>query len=173
MIWTILPIESKWNSRLPPQLNRCLFQIHASTMISKIPAIESEWNLLLSISTKSLCFLDRPSRWFGQTLYHDTTPGSFGCTETILGETFKTSSNGTLPINDLMEMAELVLDINFSAADGKYYRQIRGGAMGSAFTQILANTYMLEWEHDFAQHQLSSNEIYGRCVEVWTSIRSE
>jgi hypothetical protein len=71
---------------------------------------------------------------------------------------------GTLSINDLMEIAELVLDTNCFAYDGKYDRQIRGGAMGSAFTQTLANIYMLEWEHDFVQHQLSNNEIYGRCV---------
>ena len=80
---------------------------------------------------------------------------------------------GTLSINDLMEMAELVLDTNCFAYDGKYYRQIRGGAMGSAFRQTLANIYMLEYEHDFVQHQVSNNEIYGRCVEVWTSILFE
>ena len=73
---------------------------------------------------------------------------------------------GTLSVNDLMEMAQLVLDTNCFAYDGKYYRQIRGGAMGSAFTQTLANIYMLEWEHDFIRHQLSNNEIYGRCVEA-------
>ncbi|CAF0814656.1 unnamed protein product [Didymodactylos carnosus] len=62
-------------------------------------------------------------------------------------------------------MAELVLDTNCFAYDGKYYRQIRGGAMGSAFTQTLASIYMLEWEHDFVQHQRSNNEIYGRYID--------
>ena len=72
---------------------------------------------------------------------------------------------GTLSVNDVMEMAQLVLDTNFFAYEGKYYRQSRGGAMGSAFTQTLANIYMLEWEHDLVQHQLSNNEIYGRYID--------
>lgn len=61
-----------------------------------------------------------------------------------------------------MRMARLILDMNCSAYDDKYDRQVRGGAMGSAFTQVLANIYMLEWEQDLIQHQLSNNEIYGR-----------
>jgi hypothetical protein len=46
----------------------------------------------------------------------------------------------------------------------KYYKQIHGGAMGSAFTQVLANIYMLEWEQDLIDYQLKHNEIYGRFV---------
>ena len=34
--------------------------------------------------------------------------------------------------------------------------------MGSAFTQVLANIYMFEWEQDLIQHQLNRSEIYGR-----------
>ena len=37
---------------------------------------------------------------------------------------------GTLSIDDLMDMAQLVLNTNCFAYEGKYYRQIRGGAMG-------------------------------------------
>jgi hypothetical protein len=37
--------------------------------------------------------------------------------------------------------------------------------MGSAFTQVLANIYMYEWEQDLIQHQASRHEIYGRFVE--------
>ena len=72
---------------------------------------------------------------------------------------------GTSSITDLMEMAELVLDANCVAYDGIYYRQIRGGAMGSVFTQTLANIYMLAWDYDFIQHRLSNNEIYGRYID--------
>ena len=46
----------------------------------------------------------------------------------------------------------------------KYYQQKRGGAMGSAFTQVFANIYMLEWEQDLIKHQASKHEIYGRFV---------
>ena len=69
---------------------------------------------------------------------------------------------GTLSIDHIMRMARLILDSNSFAYNHKYYKQIRGGAMGSAFTQVLANIYMLEWEEDLIQHQTSRNEIYGR-----------
>ena len=39
----------------------------------------------------------------------------------------------------IMKMARLVLDTNCFAYQNKYYKQIRGGAVGSTFTQVLAN----------------------------------
>jgi hypothetical protein len=61
-------------------------------------------------------------------------------------------------------MARVILDNNCFAYKDKYYIQIQGGAMGSAFTQVLANIYMFEWEQDLIQHQLKHGEIYGRFV---------
>ena len=49
---------------------------------------------------------------------------------------------GTLSINDIMRTARLVLDTNYFAYKDKYYLQIRGGAMESAFTMTLANVYV-------------------------------
>ena len=72
---------------------------------------------------------------------------------------------GTLSIDDLIDMAQLVLNTNCFAYEGKYYRQIRGGAMGSAFTQTLANIYMWEWENDLVRHQEASDDIYGRYID--------
>jgi hypothetical protein len=92
--------------------------------------------------------------------------GALDALRRFLEKHLKNHKIGTLSINDIMEMAHLVLDTNCFAYEGKYYRQVRGGAMGSAFTQTLANIYMLEWEHDLVQHQLSNNEIYGRSVHV-------
>lgn len=69
---------------------------------------------------------------------------------------------GTLALDHIMKMARLILDTNCFVFNDKYYKQIRGGAMGSAFTQVLANIYMLEWEQDFIQHQRVNHEIYGR-----------
>jgi hypothetical protein len=37
--------------------------------------------------------------------------------------------------------------------------------MGSAFTQVLANIYMLEWKQDLIKHQEIHHEIYGRLVK--------
>ena len=69
---------------------------------------------------------------------------------------------GTLTIDHIMRVARLVLDTNCFAYNEKYYRQVRGGAMGSAFTQVFANIYMLEWEQDLIRCQSSKNEIYER-----------
>ncbi|CAF1440615.1 unnamed protein product [Rotaria sordida] len=72
---------------------------------------------------------------------------------------------GTLRIDDIMRMARLVLDTNIFAYENKYYRQIRGGAMGSAFTQTLANIYMLDWEQQLMHDQQADQEIYGRYID--------
>ena len=71
---------------------------------------------------------------------------------------------GTFTIDHIMKMARLILDTNCFAYNNRYYRQIRGGAMGSAFTQVLANIYMLQWEQDLIQYQTKHNEIYGRSA---------
>jgi hypothetical protein len=73
---------------------------------------------------------------------------------------------GTLTINHIMRMARLILDTNCFAYNNTYYRQIRGGAMGSAFTQVLANIYMLEWEQDLIRYQMEHGEIYGRFDDI-------
>jgi len=65
-----------------------------------------------------------------------------------------------------MKMARLILDTNCFVYNNQYYRQTSGGAMGSAFTQVLANIYMLEWEQDLIQYQAMHNEIYGRFVYI-------
>ena len=63
-----------------------------------------------------------------------------------------------------MRMARLVLDTNYFAYKDKYYLQIRGGAMGSAFTMTLANIYTLEWEQPLVEHQQACGVLYGRSV---------
>ena len=44
----------------------------------------------------------------------------------------------------------------------KYYKQIRGGAMGSACTQVLADIYVKKWEHSLVQEQQKQQELYFR-----------
>ena len=68
----------------------------------------------------------------------------------------------TLSTDHIMRMARLILASNCFAYNHKYYKQIRVGAMGSDFTQVSANSYMLEWEEDLTRHQTSRNEIYAR-----------
>ncbi|CAF1173327.1 unnamed protein product [Rotaria sordida] len=73
---------------------------------------------------------------------------------------------GTFAIDHIMKMARLILDTNCFAYNNKYYKQIRGAAMGSAFTQVLANIYMFEWEQDLIQYQEKHNGIYGRLNSI-------
>ncbi|CAF1487064.1 unnamed protein product [Adineta steineri] len=70
-----------------------------------------------------------------------------------------------MTINTLMKLAGIVLDTNSFAYEGKYYKQIRGGAMGSPFTMTLANIYMLKWEQSLIEHQKAHNELYGRYID--------
>jgi hypothetical protein len=74
---------------------------------------------------------------------------------------------GTLSIDHIWRIARLILENNSFAYNDKYYVQVRGGAMGSAFTQVYANIYMLEWEQDLIQHQKAHHEIYGRLVNYF------
>ena len=67
-----------------------------------------------------------------------------------------------LSVDTIMKLSRLVLDTNYFVYDEKYYRQIKGGAMGSPFTMTLANVYMLEWEQPLIDLQTSQDELYGR-----------
>ena len=72
---------------------------------------------------------------------------------------------GPFTIDHIMKIARLILDTNTFVYNDKYYRQTRGGAMGSAFTQVLANIYMYQWEQDLIRHQAANNEICGRFID--------
>ena len=69
---------------------------------------------------------------------------------------------GNLSVDTILKLARVVLDTNYFVYDQKYYRQIKGGAMGSPFTMTLANVYMLEWEQSLIESQLRQGELYGR-----------
>ena len=71
---------------------------------------------------------------------------------------------GNLSVDTILKLARLVLDTNYFVYDDKYYRQIKGGAMGSPFTMTLANVYMLEWEQPLIESQRNQGEIYGRYI---------
>jgi hypothetical protein len=71
---------------------------------------------------------------------------------------------GNLSVDTILKLARLVLDTNYFVYNQKYYRQIKGGAMGSPFTMTLANVYMLEWEQSLIESQFEQGELYGRYV---------
>src|SRR5580698_9815435 len=60
-------------------------------------------------------------------------------------------ANRGLPINTIKTLLLHVLENSFfvlqlPSLEPKFYKQIKGGAMGSACTQILADIYMGKWE---------------------------
>ena len=73
---------------------------------------------------------------------------------------------GSLSMDCIMKMARLILDNNYFAYENKHYQQIRGGAIGSSFTQVLANIYMYEWEEDLIHFQAMHHDIYGQFVKL-------
>ncbi|CAF1290969.1 unnamed protein product [Rotaria sp. Silwood1] len=70
-----------------------------------------------------------------------------------------------ISIDTIVELGRIVLKANAFVCGNKFYRQIIGGAMGSAFTLTLANIFMWKWERQTILPKLGSHEIYGRYVD--------
>ena len=51
-----------------------------------------------------------------------------------------------MTLDAIESLARIVLTENVFIYKNNYYRQIKGGAMGSAFTLTLANIFMWDWE---------------------------
>ena len=58
-----------------------------------------------------------------------------------------------IPLDTIRKLARLVLTENVFSYEKKFYRQILGGAMGSAFTLTLANIFMWTWEKELVHRQ--------------------
>jgi hypothetical protein len=69
-----------------------------------------------------------------------------------------------IPIDAIRKLARLVLEENVFSYEKTFYRQVVGGAMGSAFTLTLANIFMWKWEQHLVRRPAMVNEIYGRYV---------
>ena len=67
-----------------------------------------------------------------------------------------------ISIDTIIELARIVLQENVFVYKNKFYRQIIGGAMGSAFTLTLANIFMWKWQQETILCKLPSHEYYGR-----------
>ncbi|CAF3301814.1 unnamed protein product [Rotaria socialis] len=70
-----------------------------------------------------------------------------------------------IPIDIIRKLALIVIKENVFVYEKKFYRQVIGGAMGSAFTLTLANIFMWKWERQLVHRLEVSNEIYGRYVD--------
>ncbi|CAF1549784.1 unnamed protein product [Adineta ricciae] len=71
----------------------------------------------------------------------------------------------SIPFDTIRKLGRIVLTENVFIYEKKFYKQIIGGAMGSAFTLTLANIFMWKWEKELVRRQVASNEIYGRYID--------
>jgi hypothetical protein len=75
---------------------------------------------------------------------------------------FKHTHVQGMAIDAIESLAGIVLIENVFIYENKYFRQIKGGAMGSPFTLTLANIFMWHWEQQLVEQHKNSNELYGR-----------
>jgi hypothetical protein len=85
----------------------------------------------------------------------------------MLGQNKINKVNGEIPINTVRTLFKHVLENAFFALQlpgqqAKYFKQIRGGPMGSECTQVLADVYMRQWEKEFREQQEKDGELYFR-----------
>ncbi|CAF3325526.1 unnamed protein product [Rotaria socialis] len=70
-----------------------------------------------------------------------------------------------IPIDIIRKLALIVIKENIFVYEKKFYRQVIGGAMGSAFTLTLANIFMWKWHKQLVHRLKVSDETYGRYVD--------
>ena len=80
--------------------------------------------------------------------------------------TYNIEKVNSISVDTIIELARIVLTENVFMYDKKYYKQIRGGAMGSPFTMTLANIFMWDWEQQLVTDLHTSHELYGRYLKI-------
>ena len=65
----------------------------------------------------------------------------------------------------ILSLTRFVMTNNYFYLDGTYYRQIRGGAMGSPLTLTIANAYMYFVERPIAKWANRTNSLYYRYID--------
>jgi hypothetical protein len=61
-----------------------------------------------------------------------------------------------IPPDTIRKLARIVIEENVFIYENKYYKQIVGSAMGSAFTLTLVNIFMWKWEKVLVHQQMAS-----------------
>jgi hypothetical protein len=85
----------------------------------------------------------------------------------MLGQNKINKVNGEIPINTVKTLFKHVLEnayfaLQLPGQEVKYYKQVRGGPMGSECTQVLADVYMRQWERQIKEQQSKEGELYFR-----------
>ena len=83
----------------------------------------------------------------------------------MLGQNKINKVKGEIPINTVRTLLRHVLEnayfaLQLPGQEIKYYKQVRGGPMGSECTQVLADVYMRKWETEIKEQQEREGEIY-------------
>ncbi|CAF1409802.1 unnamed protein product [Rotaria sp. Silwood1] len=65
-----------------------------------------------------------------------------------------------LKIETIIRSCRFVVHNNYFSYNGKYYHQVRGGAMGSPLTLTIANCYMFFFEQDIVKQINNSGGLY-------------
>lgn len=65
----------------------------------------------------------------------------------------------------ILALARFVMTNNYFYLDGSYYKQIRGGAMGSPLTLTIANTYMYFVERPISKWSTRTSSLYYRYID--------
>ena len=65
----------------------------------------------------------------------------------------------------ILALARFVMTNNYFYFNGSYYKQIRGGAMGSPLTLTIANTYMYLVERPISKWSSRTGSLYYRYID--------
>lgn len=72
---------------------------------------------------------------------------------------------GGLKSEIIIRLCRFVVQNNYFTYDGKFYHQIRGGAMGSPLTLTIANCYMFFFEKDIVKQINNAGGVYVRYID--------
>lgn len=75
------------------------------------------------------------------------------------------SVSGRIRTSTLVKLASFVMKNNYFIYQEMYYRQIRGGAMGSALTLSISNIFMFYFERPIVERIQTLNGFYRRFID--------
>ncbi|CAF5154366.1 unnamed protein product, partial [Rotaria sp. Silwood1] len=78
---------------------------------------------------------------------------------------FKIKKIGNIKAEAIIRLCRFVIQNNYFSYNGKYFHQVRGGAMGSPLTLTIANCYMYFYERDIVKQVNNSNGLYLRYID--------
>lgn len=97
----------------------------------------------------------------------------------MLGQNNINKVRNEIPINTVRTLFRHVLEnayfaLQLPGQEIKYYKQVRGGPMGSECTQVLADVYMRKWEREVREQQEREGELYLRFRDdIFLTTRKE